>query len=162
MDGEHTQTTHDATEEVPAPPIRQIIYTSRAADDFDEMALRQVLGMARLKNKRCGITGMLLFEDGCFLQVIEGPEEAVETLIAKILEDPRHHDTVVLHRCDVSSREFGGWSMAWPRKAELQRSRPIPGWDAFLSGGITRRNDENRALASEILYAFRDDGRYKR
>ena len=97
----------------------QIVYASAAATPMSQRALSDMLIHARTKNERINVTGFLLYDEGSFLQVIEGPDAAVEGLYAAIAADPRHHRLRLLSRKTVAEREFGDWTMAFARKEEL-------------------------------------------
>ena len=56
---------------------------------------------------------MLLYGDGIFIQVLEGPDENVDKLCEKIAEDPRHSAFEVLYTETIDERAFGDWSMAY-------------------------------------------------
>ncbi len=94
-----------------------LAYFSRNAieGNSDEMraALAKILASARRNNASRGVTGALLFSDGCFAQVLEGPREAVEEVFETIQCDPRHSDVTIMHLHEVEQRSFGGWSMAF-------------------------------------------------
>jgi hypothetical protein len=75
--------------------------------------VREILATARRVNAERGVTGVLLFSDHCFAQVLEGPPDAVATVYAAIQRDPRHRDLVVLHDHPVNRRSFGAWSMGF-------------------------------------------------
>ncbi|MCA9738410.1 MAG: BLUF domain-containing protein, partial [Gemmatimonadetes bacterium] len=66
---------------------------------------------ARATNTRLGVTGLLLFHEGSFIQVLEGPPDVVEALYARIETDPRHGGALVLSRGLVEERSFGEWRM---------------------------------------------------
>jgi hypothetical protein len=92
--------------------MHQIVYTSTAAEDFSTTALRRLLLGARTRNRALGVSGMLVFHGGTFLQALEGEQRAVSEIFASILSDQRHRDIVVLHRGPgFDQRVFGGWSM---------------------------------------------------
>ena len=78
--------------------MHQIVYTSSARQEFSAADLKKLLVAARMRNKAVGVTGMLVFHDGAFLQAIEGEKRAVSEIFARIQNDPRHGDLVVLHR----------------------------------------------------------------
>lgn len=99
----------------------QLIYGSSAVKPLSEEDLRLLLQRARVNNLRLGISGILLYYDQAFLQVLEGDEVAVEQLYAKISSDLRHSNSLVFCRGYVQEREFGEWSMAFhtPTSAEV-------------------------------------------
>lgn len=73
--------------------------------------VRAISRTSRLSNQANGITGLLAYAHGVFLQVIEGEEAVVEALFSRILTDPRHNNTQVLHRGDISERIYADWGM---------------------------------------------------
>lgn len=73
----------------------------------------RILAVARDNNRRQGVTGALLFSDGCFAQVLEGPLAAVEQVFETIQCDPRHRDVTVLSFEPITERAFANWSMAF-------------------------------------------------
>jgi hypothetical protein len=143
------------------PTIHQLIYASAATAPFDDERLAALLSVARANNERDGLSGMLVYEDGSFLQVLEGEREVVDALYAKIEQDDRHGDSMVLLRSDRTEREFGEWTMAWARPPRKVGEK-LPGWDDFLHGGFRSGSDLDGARALKLLYAFRDKGRYHR
>jgi hypothetical protein len=89
-----------------------LTYWSRATNLMGEEDLLRLLQKSRQNNARRGLTGLLLYRDQCFLQVIEGPEAVVESLIQTIQVDPRHHSVRTLCR-ESGPRQFGNWEMGF-------------------------------------------------
>ncbi|MBI3348570.1 MAG: BLUF domain-containing protein [Burkholderiales bacterium] len=75
--------------------------------------LEDILERAQASNAASGITGALVYVDECFLQVLEGSAEAVQTLMAKISTDLRHETVTVLQAQAVPARCFADWQMAY-------------------------------------------------
>ena len=94
-------------------PIYTIIYSSTAVNMFTDIDLKQLLDAARTKNLRLGITGLLVFADATFFQVIEGKEERVKRLYAKILVDPRHTNIRQLAGFSFKERRYEDWTMKY-------------------------------------------------
>lgn len=92
----------------------QIIYVSQANADLTTVAFEELLAHARAKNAELGITGILLYDDQKFIQVIEGEREVVEALYASLLADSRHKNLVQLLNIPITQRTFPSWSMAVP------------------------------------------------
>lgn len=76
------------------------------ANDIDLLARR-----ARARNRSLGVTGMLLFENGSFLQTLEGPPDALKTLWSSIQQDSRHNHIEVLSEHIVTARIFSEWDL---------------------------------------------------
>ena len=75
--------------------------------------LTSLLEQSRTRNALHGITGLLVYDYGAFLQVLEGHKLDVETIFASIERDRRHTKIKVLTRELKLEREFHTWSMAW-------------------------------------------------
>jgi hypothetical protein len=88
----------------------RLLYASRALDTRPD-AIEAILAQSRQYNPTCGITGILCYGGGIFLQAIEGGRTAVSELYGHIQRDPRHKDVVLLHYEEISERRFGGWTM---------------------------------------------------
>jgi len=93
----------------------RLVYVSAATVPFTDATLAQLLLISRENNTRAGITGMLLYRDGDFLQVLEGEEHAVRETFRRIARDSRHARTLVLDDSAISEREFSDWSMGFRR-----------------------------------------------
>ncbi|MBA4761425.1 BLUF domain-containing protein [Sphingomonas sp.] len=89
----------------------QIMYISSAAH-CAPIDVAQILTVSRRNNARDGVTGFLYADGRRFLQVLEGPAEAVERAFVRIGADPRHRAVVTLSRREIEAREFGEWAMA--------------------------------------------------
>jgi len=93
--------------------IYSLAYESQASVPFTEPDLLELLDQSRTKNADRGVTGILLYRQGTFLQVLEGPRDQVEGLYATISVDTRHHavDTVLVE--DRQERRFPDWTMGF-------------------------------------------------
>ena len=92
--------------------IHQLLYRSRANIEVSPLILACIGDIAESRNARLGITGLLCHQDGMFTQLLEGPRDAVELVMDKIVADRRHCDIEILQRRDVAQREYGQWAMA--------------------------------------------------
>jgi len=129
-----------------------LTYVSSATVPFSPSSLRELLEKSRSNNLKRGITGMLLFKDGNFMQVLEGEQAAVDATQQRIDSDPRHTGLIVLLRGEIAERSFAEWSMAF-QDLNDESSRQTPGYSDFL---ITPLNDprfRNDPEASRKLIA---------
>ena len=99
----------------------RLMYASRAADSVDQEALASILKKSKANNPGIGVTGVLCFSGGIFLQVLEGGRSPVSALYNRIASDPRHRDVVLLSYEEVGERSFAGWSMG---QVNLNRLNP--------------------------------------
>ena len=105
----------------------RLVYYSRnraagAPAAMDE-TIRGILAVSRVNNARVGVTGALMFNAGCFAQVLEGPSEAVETTFERIQQDERHGEVSLLALEPVEERLFTDWSMAYVGASQADAAR---------------------------------------
>ena len=93
--------------------LHHLIYLSRATVPFSDAQLQDLLTQARLHNAAHGITGVLLYGNDQFVQVMEGEVGAVRTLYERIQRDPRHGGVTTFADKDITERAFPEWSMAF-------------------------------------------------
>ena len=91
----------------------RLLYASRSTSELDDALLGAILERSGKYNTEHGITGLLCsYPQGkVFLQALEGGREAVNTLYANIVRDPRHHDVTLLDYAEITERLFSGWRM---------------------------------------------------
>jgi hypothetical protein len=118
--------------------LYRVLYCSRnlIPGSSEAMAadIRSILAASHRNNARDGITGGLLFSEGCFAQVLEGPLDAVESAFERIQCDERHSDVTVLQSRPIATRDFPEWSMAFAGPGAA--SYPVAGTrmaDAFAA-----------------------------
>jgi hypothetical protein len=88
----------------------RLLYASRALDTSPD-AIESILHQSRNHNPSTGVTGVLCYGGGIFLQAIEGGRMAISALYGHIQRDPRHKDVVLLQYEEISERRFSGWTM---------------------------------------------------
>jgi hypothetical protein len=136
--------------------LYQVIYASVATRPIDEDELMGMLKLAREKNTRRGITGMLLHCDGSFIQALEGPQAQVMDLVSVIRKDPRHDRIAVLFEGPIKSRSFSQWSMGFNRPSEEELAG-IEGYTPYLDLGDDPKAIKNySSVAIKLLAAFRE------
>jgi hypothetical protein len=140
----------------------EIIYASAAVKPFSQAELTALLLKARVNNTRLGISGMLLYDRGSFLQVLEGEAGAVRALYETISKDERHERVVNLLETTVSARSFEGWSMGFVAGEQI-RAANLPGHSEILRADFSPTSflpENQRGKARQILLAFRE-GRWR-
>src|ERR1700675_3029410 len=88
-----------------------LIYASRSTEFFHEHEIPELLQQVRIANAKQEITGMLLYINGSFLQVLEGQPEMVDAVFNRILIDKRNAQVRPIARESISERSFEGWTM---------------------------------------------------
>ncbi|OZB67887.1 MAG: blue light sensor protein, partial [Thiomonas sp. 14-64-326] len=99
-------------------PMIRMIYASRISPNFGPADVHDILNTSRRNNQPLGLTGMLVFADGFFLQALEGARSKINTIYAKILRDPRHNQSAILSYQEIDKRLFGDWSMGYVLSTE--------------------------------------------
>ncbi|MDF7815710.1 BLUF domain-containing protein [Hymenobacter sp. YC55] len=96
----------------PAAAVFQLLYHSQATKPLGETEFYQLLSQARQGNAARQITGLLVYQQGYYVQVLEGPEAQVRALYARIEQDPRHTHVVTVYEAADRPRFFAHWRMA--------------------------------------------------
>lgn len=99
----------------------RLLYASRVVEP-SSTATESILAQSRSHNPASGITGILCYGGGIFLQALEGGRMAVSELYGHIQKDARHKDVVLLSYEEISERRFGGWTMGQVNVAKLNNS----------------------------------------
>ncbi len=90
-----------------------LAYFSTSTQHFSENDLNELLVTSQKNNQQINITGILLFIEGCFLQILEGNKDTVQTLYKKVKEDTRHDDVIKIFDGEKQERSFDKWSMGF-------------------------------------------------
>ncbi len=142
-------------------PVEQLVswvYVSSASKAMNEEEILELLRVARRKNEQLGITGMLLYRDGNFLQVLEGPESAVDHVLDNIKRDSRHHDMFTLSRRTIEERQFADWRMAFRNMNKV--CTEMDGHSRFLeTGAKDEETQEGSQLVFRLLRMFKENVR---
>ena len=118
----------------------RLLYASRATAPIDCAAVTNIMQLSHEHNPPRGITGILCHSDKVFMQVLEGGREAINTLYASILRDPRHADVVLLDYAEIVERRYAGWTMGQSNLGKvnpsiLLRFSVMPEIDPYIMSG---------------------------
>src|SRR5438477_5611080 len=111
-----------------------LVYISSATRLLSEQELLLLLEQFRDKNARLGISGMLLYKGGNFMQVLEGPEEAVRNLFSRIQRDRRHRGVFKLLEERIADRQFSNFTMGFTNLDRV--GEEVPGYSDFLNQSL--------------------------
>lgn len=141
-----------------------LTYQSRASAPPSDSELNDLVARARLRNQSVGVTGMLLYEDGRFLQTLEGPPEGLGTVWRSIQQDERHQDIEVLTEHYVEARLFSDWDLLLYRKRKqaphslwerLRRKHPL---SQHVQRVVQDAFDANEAGLGDLLARLAETG----
>lgn len=90
--------------------MRQYLYISTAGN-LSDAAVDEIIETSQRNNAASGITGLLFYNNRNFLQLVEGEDAALKSLMARIASDPRHSGIVVLDNSMIGARNCEGWAM---------------------------------------------------
>jgi hypothetical protein len=136
--------------------VKSVLFVSESQLERPREAeqLQQIVATARERNAALGVKSALLMARGHFAQLVEGPEEGVEALMASIVADPRHRHVEIVHRQDS--------------EVPMLRGSPMDvvytGESFYVARYITPLLDPAQAgdrprLAMQLLYLLRELGK---
>jgi hypothetical protein len=131
------------------------IYCSAATNRaFGPADLATLLAECREKNSKAGLTGMLLYSDGTFFQVLEGERAIVENLLERLINDKRHERVTKIILEQIEERSFTQWTMGYA-KVTKQELAEIPGLSDFFTQGRSYM-ELGEGRAKTLLNAFKE------
>ena len=134
-----------------------LVYASTATKQFSDSGLLDMLHQARDKNARLGITGLLLYKQGSFMQALEGEESTVRELYDTIRKDPRHHHVLTLMALPIPKHQFPNWSMGFRNLGDVGISS-VPGYNP--APNFPAASDElswQASVAMSLLATFAEE-----
>jgi hypothetical protein len=135
----------------------RLLYVSRVLDPKASEETDAILDSSRQHNIANGITGILCYGGGIYLQAIEGGRNQVNELYGHILRDTRHKDVVLLDYEEITERRFGGWTMGKVNLSKLNTSIVLkysetPELDPYsVSGAVSLALLEELMLTASII-----------
>ena len=137
--------------------LSHLVYVSTSSEPMDDEELATLLAQSRERNERNDITGMLLYKDRRFIQLLEGHEEQVQEIFDSIKRDDRHHDVQLLWFRYAQFREFPDWTMGFQNIDDLALES-LPGFTPFLDRDFRYENFlENSTDVHAMLLSFKDN-----
>ncbi len=132
-----------------------IVYLSYSSKELSESELNDLLATIRRKNEIQNITGLLLYNEEAFIQVIEGDKETIHQVFDLISNDSRHTNVLKLLEEPIAKRAFPGWRMGF-RKVTKKQNTQLPGYSDFMQNKHSEIDYEECATAvRHLLYSFR-------
>jgi len=133
----------------------RLTYLSRAAQPFSADDLLTLLSVCHRNNTARGLTGMLLYGNGTFLQCIEGEEAAVDQLMQTLAADPRHTDIQTVRRESITTRLYRDWSMGFERVTDKTLAHVAGLRDMGLRGFNTAYLHDHEEVIETLLERHR-------
>jgi hypothetical protein len=132
-----------------------LIYVSKAVEEMSDEDLLFLLEQSRSRNQKQHITGMLLYLNGTFIQVLEGAEKDVNEIYDAIVKDVRNTGNIVIKKEEISERTFPDWTMGF-KHLTRDTTVNVAGYTEFLDREITPAQIANQSnIAINLLYNFK-------
>ncbi|WP_351125024.1 BLUF domain-containing protein, partial [Shewanella sp. T24-MNA-CIBAN-0130] len=138
--------------------LYHLIYASQETHKMGEDEILELLSKSKLANDKLSITGMLLYDERSFFQVLEGDKEIIENLFAHIAKDKMHEKVTKIIFEAIPERNFSKWSMGYSIVSSRDLNA-IDGLNDFFSGENCL-GDVDEGRAKKLLSAF-SDGRWR-
>jgi hypothetical protein len=129
-----------------------LIYVSTAAIELGLDDVASILARSEHLNQLDGVSGMLLYSEGTFMQFIEGPSSGVDSTYARIRKSSKHHGIIELFRRPVQSRHFRAWD--WAYALHGVRTYSSPQAQTYLADNGTLDAGAAPAVEQKILGDF--------
>ena len=132
--------------------LDSLVYVSSAVRLLSHEEIDYLLRRARERNKGYGVTGILLYIGGNFMQYIEGPRDNVDIIYKIIQEDELYSGIILVSREAIESRQFGDWAMAYQTR-DVEGYVGSPG-ERRLIEMILEMPGDNPSTAQIVLHSF--------
>ncbi len=137
----------------------QLIYISKSVLYFSKQDLDKLAAKSSVSNQNLGITGMLMYIDGEFMQLLEGNKSDVEQLMHQIHQDERHYSLNIIKEEYLEQREFSNWAMATQlmTKSHLKLFLPEEHIDEPVGLPSLVNKTNHRDLINSLFIRVRDN-----
>ena len=133
-----------------------LVYTSIASRKMSDDDLKVLLKTIRKNNEIRQVTGILLYLDPFFIQVLEGEEGIVNNLFTRIKQDSRHNKVSLIYRKPIDERYFSNWTMGFS-KITYENVSTLEGFSDFLQRPTAEFFSNSPSKVDELLYKFKHE-----
>jgi len=132
-----------------------LVYTSIANQKMSDDNLKDLLKKSRVKNERKNVTGMLLYLDPFFIQILEGEAAIVNESFNIIKQDSRHHQVKIIYKKPIEERSFPNWTMGF-NKINDENLEAVEGFSDFLRRPTSDFFSDSPSKTEKMLEKFLD------
>ena len=136
--------------------IYRLAYVSTACDCLKLDDINNILDSSKVNNQAENITGILIYCNKHFFQILEGDENDVKELYEKIAIDCRHDNVIKIQEGEVEKRNFGNWSMAFKSYNKELKYLDNFNNEQFYSYIYSQLQDQSEDVSLKILADFFD------
>jgi Sensors of blue-light using FAD len=136
--------------------LSQLVYVSNRASICSDEEIENILASCKKNNPELEITGVLLYSDTKFIQLVEGEYKTIFDLYDKLKGDPRHHDFYMISCVPIKERAFPSWHMGSKKfsNSEVDFKTDILEEDKKIFDQILQGQEENGSAVLHILKKF--------
>lgn len=137
-----------------------LVYTSVGTKQFSESHLQALLIKCRCNNEKLNISGLLLYLDPFFIQILEGDDDILKSLFDKIKMDARHEKVRIMYHKPIEARSFASWTMGFHR-TNYQELESIDGfsdfWQRQTSDLFSNPSNETEKILQNLIAKFKNE-----
>lgn len=137
--------------------IFQLVYLSRISQDFNPTEdMDAIMQIANKRNRKLGITGILIYRDGIFIQLLEGEKDRVLKVYGYVASDFRHTSIKPILKQENTNRLFEEWTMGYRNlsKASKTSNELLESWNDLVHRSQNHEKIENKTIL-DLLKKFR-------
>jgi hypothetical protein len=136
--------------------LSQLVYTSTRKSNCSEKEIENILEACKRNNPSLSITGVLLYSDNKFIQLVEGEFKVITTLYDKIKTDPRHEDTRMISLSPIKEKSFPSWHMGAKKivGSPVDFKTDISDEDSKIFQNLLEGKEESGVKALNLLKKF--------
>ena len=136
--------------------LYELLYTSVAKWKMSSNELIELLQQSREKNLRFNITGLLVYHNREFMQILEGDKETVLEFYDMITNDERHTSIRIFWENSISERGFSKWAMGFVNIENIELST-LKGYSQFLKEGFSSADINHcQTIGKKLILSLRD------
>lgn len=138
--------------------MKELVYFSFATEALTGPQIEAILKTSQTNNLRDGLTGVLLYNDRNFIQILEGPSESVDRTFKRIHKDPRHKEALKLHEGPITRRAFPDWQMGYHYVSGLG-IKQSQNWDSLVTAIKNPKSGQSMGMRMAELMHMSVGGR---
>jgi len=91
--------------------LSQLVYVSQRSKSCTAAEIDNILASCKKNNPSLDITGVLLYSEHRFIQLVEGEYKLINDLYDKIKKDSRHNSPMMISLSPIKEKSFPSWHM---------------------------------------------------
>jgi len=136
--------------------LSQLVYVSNRKPNCTPAEIEKILTSCKKNNPALNITGVLLYSDTKFIQLVEGEAKVITELYDKIKKDTRHTNPMMISYNPIKEKSFPSWHMGTKdiSKSDVQFKTDISGEDETIFNAILSGKEESGQKVLNLLKKF--------